>query len=171
MNVRFMGPLLVAMLLTSLTTAQSVPSQVASPLAAGTFRLTVTEREASLDAHEASLAAILAEIGQRTRIPIVTIHPRGDERITIHLSLMPLDKALKQLTPDVAIVAAQGPNAPPHRIAKVYLLPKGQPGSTQLEYSRISPEIPVATDARESATSSEAEESIRFKFTFDPSQH
>ncbi len=81
-------------MLTGLAAGQSTPSQATSFLATGTFRLTVTERELSLDAREASLAAILTEIGQRTKIPIVTIYSGVDERITIHLSQMPLDKAL-----------------------------------------------------------------------------
>ncbi|WHZ28364.1 MAG: hypothetical protein OJF51_003162 [Nitrospira sp.] len=50
----------------------------------------------------------------------------------------------------MAIVTAQGPNAPPHHIAKVYVLPKGQTKLTQLE------DRPVAGP---------------FQFTFDPSQH
>lgn len=86
--------ILWAMLLTGLAAAQSTPSQGTSFLATGTYRLTVTDRELSLDASEASLAAILAEIGQGTGIPIVIVAPGVDERITIHLSQMPLDKAL-----------------------------------------------------------------------------
>lgn len=131
-----------------LAVAQPIPPQTTGPLASGTFRLTVTEREVSLDAREASAAAILTEIGQRTGIPIV-LYPGVDERVTIHLSKVPLDKALRQLRPNVAIVAAQGSNAPPHRIAKVYVLPKGQTGPSQLD-------DPIPG---------------RFQFTFDPSQH
>lgn len=149
MTVHVMGLILGGILLTGLAAAQSTPPQGSSFLAAGTYRLTVTERELSLDASEASLAAILAEIGQRTGIPIVTVSPGVDEPITIHLSQMPLDKALKQLAPNVAIAAAQGPNAPPHRIAKVYVLPKGQ---NRLQLEESPPSGP-------------------FQFTFDPSQH
>lgn len=150
MTVHVVGLTLGGILLTGLAAAQSTPLQATSFLAAGTYRLTLTERELSVDAYEAPLATILAEIGQRTGIPIVTMYPGVDERITIHLSLMPLDKALKQLTPNVAIATAQGPNAPPHRIAKVYVLPKGQAQLPQLvENSGDGP----------------------FQFTFDPSQH
>ena len=150
MTVHVIGLTLGGILLTGLATAQSTPPQGTSFLATGIYRLTVTDRELSLDAREASLAAILAEIGQRTGIPIVTMSPGVDERITVHLSQMPLDKALKQLAPNLAIATAKGPNAPPHRIAKVYVLPKGQ---TKL------------------AQSEEHAKSGPFQFTFDPSQH
>lgn len=142
--------ILGSMLLTGLAAGGSPPPQATGPLAPGTFRLTVTEREVSLDAYEAPLANILAEIGQRTGIPIVTLSPGVDERISIHLSLMPLDKVFKHLSPNVAISTAGGPNAPPHRIAKVYVLPKSQAKLTQVEER--------STDEP-------------FQFTFDPSQY
>ncbi|MFO0698130.1 MAG: hypothetical protein U0236_02790 [Nitrospira sp.] len=149
MTVHVMGLTLGGILLTGLAAAQSTPPQANSYLATGTYRLAVTDRDLSLDASEASLAAILAEIEQRTGIPIF-ISSGMNERITIHLSQMPLEKALKQLAPNVAIAAAKGPNAPPHRIAKVYVLPKGQ---TKL------------------AQSEEHAKSGPFQFTFDPSKH
>jgi type II secretory pathway component GspD/PulD (secretin) len=149
MTVYVMRPVLGGILLTGLAMAQSTPPPANSFLATGTYRLTVTDRELSLDAAEASLAAILAEIEQRTGIPIV-VYSGMNERVTIHLSPMPLDKAIKQLAPNVAIATARGPNAPPHRIAKVYVLPKGQNQLTQAE------ERPAGGP---------------FQFLFDPSQH
>jgi hypothetical protein len=148
-TINFTGLVLGGIVLTGLAVAQSTPPQAASFLATGTYRLTVTDRELSLDAAEASLAAILADIEQRTGIPIV-VYSGMNERITIHLSPMPLDKAIKQLVPNVAIATARGLHAPPHRIAKVYVLPKGQSQLTQLE------EHPAAGP---------------FQFSFDPSQH
>ena len=149
MTVHVMGLLLGGILLTGFATAESTPPQTNSFLATGTYRLTVTDRELSLDANEASLAAIFSDIGQRTGIPIV-VYSGINERITIHVSQMPLDKAIKQLSQNVAIATAKGPNAPAHRIAKVYVLPKGQTQLTQLD------ERPTAGP---------------FQFTFDPSQH
>ncbi len=148
-TVPVMGLVLGGVLLTGLAVAEPTPPQGTSFLATGTYRLTVTERELSLDASEAPLAAILAEIEQRTGIPIV-VYSGMNERITIHLNQMPLDKALKQLSQNVAIATTKGPNAPPHRIAKVYVLPKGQTQLTQLD------ERPTAEP---------------FQFTFDPSQY
>jgi type II secretory pathway component GspD/PulD (secretin) len=144
-----MGLLLGGILLTGLAIAEPTPPPANSFQATGTYRLTVTERELSLDANEASLAVILAEISQRTGIPI-SVYSGMNERITIHLSQMPMDKALKQLAPNLAIATAKGPNAPPHRIAKVYVLPKGQTQLTQLD---------------------ERPTSEPFQFTFDPSRH
>lgn len=149
MTVPVMGLILGGILLTGLATAESTPPQANSFLATGTYRLTVTERELSLDAFEAPLAAILAEISQRTGIPI-SVYSGMNERITIHLSPIPLEKALKQLAPNLAIATAKGPNDPAHRIAKVYVLPKGQTQLTQLD---------------------ERPTSEPFQFTFDPSQH
>lgn len=149
MTVPVMGLTLGGILLTGLAAAQSTPPQANSFLATGTYRLTVTDRDLSLDANEASLAAIFSDIGQRTGIPI-SIYSGMNERITIHLSSIPLDKALKQLAPNVAMATTKGPNAPAHRIAKVYVLPKGQTQLTQLD------ERPAGGP---------------FQFTFDPSQH
>lgn len=149
MPIHVMGLTLGGILLTGLAAAQSTSPQANSYLATGTYRLAVTDRHLSLDASDASLVTILAEIEQRTGIPIF-ISSGINERITIHLSRMPLEKALKQLAPNVAIATAKGPNAPPHRIAKVYVFPKGQ---TKL------------------AQSEEHAKSGPFQFTFDPSQH
>ena len=91
MTVYVMGLVLGGILLTGLAMAQSTPPPANSFLATGTYRLTVTDRELSLDAAEASLAAILADIEQHTGIPIV-VYSGMTERVTIHLSQMPLDK-------------------------------------------------------------------------------
>lgn len=149
LTVPLMGLLLGGILLTGLAVAEPTPPPANSFLATGTYRLTVTDRELSLDANEAPLAAIFSDIGQRTGIPII-VYSGMNERMTIHLSQMPMDKALKQLAPNVAIATTKGPNAPAHRIAKVYVLPKGQTQLTQLD-ERSTPEP--------------------FQFTFDPSQH
>ena len=61
MTVYVMRPVLGGILLTGLAMAQSTPPPANSFLATGTYRLTVTDRELSLDAAEASLAAILAD--------------------------------------------------------------------------------------------------------------
>jgi type II secretory pathway component GspD/PulD (secretin) len=121
----------------------------------------VTEREVSLDAQEASVAAIFADIGQRTGIPVV-IYPGVDERITIHFTRVALAEALKQLTPNVALVTAQGPDAPPHRITKVYVFATGQARSPQRAVAP-SPQAETVSDA--------AARPAPFQFTFDPSQH
>jgi type II secretory pathway component GspD/PulD (secretin) len=161
MQVRIVGFILGGILLTGLAAGQPLPPQAASPLAPGTFRLRVTGHEVSIEAQEASVAAIFADIGQRTGIPVV-IHPGVDERITIHFTRVALAEALKQLTPNVALVTAQGPDAPPHRIAKVYVFAQGQARPSQLEGAPAS-QAETANDA--------AARPAPFQFTFDPSQH
>jgi type II secretory pathway component GspD/PulD (secretin) len=155
-------------MLTALAAAQEVSSPPSLSLAAGTYRLMVTERAVSLEAQEASIAAIVADISRRTGIPIV-IYPGVDERITIHLTQVALAEALKRLAPNVAIVPAQGMDAPPHRIAKVYVFAKGQARTTVVD---------TRPPQREGATSPQAETANNavarptpFQFTFDPSQY
>jgi hypothetical protein len=147
-------------LLTAIATAQEGSSPSTLPLAAGTFHLNVTAHEVSLEAHDASVAAIFAALGQRTGIPMV-IYPGVDERITIHLTRVALDQALKQLTPNVVIRTASGPDAPPHRIAKVYVFAKGQARPQRAGASAPQAETAPDTAARPAP----------FQFTFDPSQH
>jgi hypothetical protein len=119
----------------------------------------VTAHEVSLEAQDASVAAILAAIGQRTGIPMV-MYPGVDERITIHFTRVALDEALTQLTPNVVIRTASGPDAPPHRIAKVYVFAKGQ-----ARPQRAGAPAPQAETAPDTAA-----RPAPFQFTFDPSQ-
>jgi|RhiMethySRZTD1v2_1073278.scaffolds.fasta_scaffold1929193_1 hypothetical protein len=148
-------------LLTAIATAQEGSSPSTLPLAAGAFHLTVTAYEVSLEAQDASVAAIVAAIGQRTGIPTV-IYPGVDERVTIHLTRVALGAALKQVTPNVVIRTALGPDAPPHRIAKVYVFAKGQARPPQ----RAGAPAPQAETAPDTAA-----RPAPFQFTFDPSQH
>lgn len=172
-RIRLVGCLLGSMILTGLAAAQSIPLQAAPPIDPGTFHLTVTEREVSLEAQEASVAAIFAEIGQRTGIPMV-IYPGVDERITIQLTRVALHEALKRLTNNVAILTARSTDAPLHRITKVYVFATGYTKPPQVDGSPIPPQAPVTGDT----TRSQAETANRavarpapFQFTFDPSQH
>jgi hypothetical protein len=160
MKVRVVGFILGGMLLTGLAAAQPMSPQAAPPLAPGTFRLTVTEHKVSLEAQEASMAAILADIGQRTGIPVV-VYPGADARVTTHLSRVPLDEALKRLAPNIVILPAQGVNTPPHRIAKVYVLATGQARPPEVEGGTLS-HTETANEA--------AARPAPFQFTFDPSQ-
>jgi hypothetical protein len=155
-------------------TAQQAPSTAEPALAPGTFRLTVTEEHLSLEAQDASVAAIFREIGQQTGIRM-TIHPGVDETITMRFARVPLRDALKRLAKNVAIVTTQAPNAPPHRIAKVYVFAAGQAGVVS---GGRGPTRPPAATAKETAprppTATAKEATPRpepFKFTFDPSQH
>jgi hypothetical protein len=123
-----------------------------------------------LEAQEASVAAILADIGQHTGIAVV-VYPGADARITTHLSHVPLDEALKRLAPNIVILPAQGMNAPPHRIAKVYVLAVGQAIPPQVDGGPTQPQTPAPTDAQGQDRQPSAARPAPFQFTFDPSQH
>jgi hypothetical protein len=158
----------LAFLLTGLAAAQPMLPRAEPSLTPGTFRLTVTEREISLDAQEASSAAIVADIGRRTGIPTV-IYPGADERITIHMARVALDEALRRIATNVVILPAQGADAPPHRIAQVYVLAKGQPRPPEADSRPVLPQASRTTDATGHTTDATAR-SAPFQFIFDPSQ-
>jgi hypothetical protein len=158
----FVGLTLGAMMLTGLVTAQSVPPQVVPPLAPGTFHVTATEHELSLEANDAPVATIFAEIGRQTGIPMV-VHNGVHETITIALDRVPLYEALTRLAKNIVIRTAQGPSAPPRRIAQVYVLAPGQARPPEVDSHPTQPEAPGTTDT--------ATRPAPFQFTFDPSQH
>jgi hypothetical protein len=129
----------------------------------------VTDRELSLEAQEASVATIVAEIGRRTGIPMV-IYPGVDERITTHLTRVALAEALTRLAKNVVILPAQGADAPPHRIAKVYVLAPGQARPLGVEDGPAQLQAPGTTGAAGQAHD-KVSRPAPFQFTFDPSQH
>jgi hypothetical protein len=159
---RFVGLILGAMMLPGLTAAQPVPTPAVPALAPGTFHVTATAHALSLDANEAPVAAIFAEIGHQTGIPMV-VHPGVHETITIALDHVPLSEALTRLAKNVVIRTAQGAGAPPHRIAQVYVLAPGQARPPEVDGRPTRPEAPGTTDA--------AARPAPFQWTFDPSQH
>jgi hypothetical protein len=143
------------------TAAQPQAAPPAS-LAPGTFRLAVMGATVSLEAQAAPMKAIVAEIGHQTGIAVRM--PRAvDDTITLHLDRVPLREALTRLATNVVIVSVQGPNAPPHGIAAVYVLSAGHAGAPQESQERPLPpgETGKAPAARPAP----------FQWTFDPSQH
>jgi hypothetical protein len=142
--------------------AQPQTSVPASPLTPGTFRLAVTGESVSLEAQAASMRVILAEIGRQTGITM-RISGAVDDTITLHVDRVPLREALTRLAKNVVIVNAQGPNAPPHGIAAVYVLTAGQAGVPHVVQDRPPP--PGETGQKPAARPAP------FQFTFDPSQH
>jgi hypothetical protein len=109
----------------------------------------------TLEAYEASVHEICAEIGRQTGIEIL-LYPGPDTTITTHFEQVPFREAFRRLASNVVIVEAHGPRIPPHQIAKVYILHEGQPGHAHtVGGTRTSqPQTPPAP----------------FQFTFDPSK-
>jgi hypothetical protein len=161
-NVVFLGLVVGSVLLPRVSSAQPQASSPTLALAPGTFRLEVTGDIVSLEAQAASIRAILAELGRQTGIA-VRMSQTADDTITLHFDRVPLREALTRLAKNVAVVNAQGPNAPPHGIAAVYVLTAGQAGVPHEVQDRPPPS---GETGREPAS-----RPAPFQFTFDPSQH
>jgi hypothetical protein len=130
---------------------EEASKDVPSPQA---FVLTVHENLLSLHAREASLKAILAQIGREMAIDVVA-HIPADEKITVEFDQLPVGEALKKLSRNYTYVvdAARADR----RITKIVVLAKGD---TTL------PSSSTALDARPTDSS----RSKPFKFEFDPSK-
>jgi type II secretory pathway component GspD/PulD (secretin) len=124
-------------------------------LAPKAFVLTVHEQQLSLRAREASLAAILAQIGRELGIDVVA-HIPADETITVTFDQLPIVEALQQLSPNYAYVVdtARGDRS----IAKIIVLSKGEAAT------RPPSSTPPA------AQRTEAPRPKPFTFEFDPSK-
>ena len=124
-------------------------------LAPQAFVLTAHDHRLSLRAREASLTAILAQIGRELGIEVVT-HIPADETITVTFDQLPVVEALKKLSPNYAYVVdtARGNS----RITKIIVLSKGEAATR-----------PNASTPPE-AQRTDASRSQPFKFEFDPSK-
>ena len=111
---------------------EEASKDVPSPQA---FVLTVHEHLLSLYAREASLKAILAQIGHEMAIEIVA-HIPADEKITVELDQLPVGEALKKLSSNYTYVvdAARADR----RITKIIVVSKGE--ATTLQSSSTPPE-------------------------------
>jgi hypothetical protein len=156
------GLLFGSLLLPRVSAAQPQSAAPIPPLAPGTFRLAVTGETVSLEAQAASVAAILAELGRQSGIAM-HVSRLADETMTLHFDRVPLREALTQVAKNVVMVTAQGPDAPPHGIAAVYVLAAGQAGAPRAGQERPPP-------AGETGRTPAAQPAP-FQFTFDPSQH
>lgn len=167
-------------ILTSIASAQNETTQL-SPLAIGTFRLTVTENKVSLEANKASVAVIFAEIGQRLGIKM---NLNTNEIITTRFESVPLFEALKRLAKNIVIITTQGSNDMSDHITKVYVFGKGQINLSQVEESTTPIQSIGTTPSMEQGSpllvsgdnvppqtetiNEMASHPERFKFTFEP---
>ena len=121
-----------------------------------TFDLTVHEQRLSLRAREASLTAILAQIGRELGIDVVA-HLPEDETITVAFDDLPVVEALKKLSTNYAYVVdtAKADN----RITKIVIFSKGETAP------RPSASLPPDAQSTESSA-----RPAPFRFEFDPSQ-
>ena len=146
------------------------------------FLLTVEDHQwMSLRAREASLQAIVQEIGRKMGIKVVGTIPK-DETVTMTFSRLPVADALQHLSPNYGYQI--GHENGEEKIATIFVLPQPKgfvrpqpiPGETQRDESTASM-VSETTDAvkilpRETANQSDEKEPVRpapFGFAFDPS--
>lgn len=160
--------------LTFIFNATSLPAQSQSTgKAKPAFVVTVRDNLISLKATDASLIEVLEEIGKRTKIEIVAPLPEK-EKITAEFDKLPLEEAIKRLTPNYSHAMISEPGG--KRIGKIIVLQKGgetarpvpatkAPGIKRPETAaKPTPSVKPET-VKEKPPAQES-----FKFEFDPSQ-
>jgi len=108
----------------------------------GSFHLSISEGLISLQAREADLKEVLAEISKITGVEIVFDRHLA-KRISVSFFNKPLDEALKRIAQNRGIVFAQEPGKEDWRIMRVVVLP----GSAGPEKKRTGHERPVGSAA------------------------
>jgi type II secretory pathway component GspD/PulD (secretin) len=127
----------------------SPPESSARP---GEFVLTTEGEQISLAATEASLKAILEELGRRLSVQVVaTVSP--EEKVTTHFTQLPLADALQRLSQNYAYVMDSAKET--GKITKIMVTPAGKGGAQALP----APSTPAPPRA------------APFHFEFDPSQY
>lgn len=145
------------------------------------FVLTVEDELVSLRAREASLQAIVQEIGQKMSIKVVGTIPKN-ETVTTAFTQLPVAKALQHLSPNYGYQV--GRENGEQKIATIFVLPQPKgfvrpqpmPQETQRDESTTAV-VAGTTDAvkilpRQPANQSDDKEPARpapFGFAFDPS--
>lgn len=89
----------------------------------GDFELTIEGDLISLSAEDASLEAVVQEIGRRMSIDVDAYIP-AEERITVEFDNLPIEAAIKRLSERFLYLTDTSKGD--HRVTKIYLLPKGE---------------------------------------------
>jgi hypothetical protein len=136
--------------------AEVAPNPATPQVLSSSFVLTVHERALSLQAEDASLRAIMEELGRQTRID-VQVHLSVDTRVTLAFAQLPLAEAIEHLRRYASIVyqtrQAHGD------IIRIIVFPRGLGDSTALGMP--------ASNTSDAAGA----ESKPFQFDFDPSKY
>jgi hypothetical protein len=126
------------------------------------FVLTIQDNLLSLKAQQASLQAILDEIGRQMHIEVVAQIP-AQEKITFAFDRLSLEEALQRFGDYTNYVYVKGAEKEPGQISKIMIFPKRE---------TIVPSSPPAQEAGvKKGASKEAPRPEPFKFEFDPSQY
>ena len=115
----------------------------------GNFVLTVEANRLSLDAQDASLRAILEEIGRKMHLEILGEIP-AQETITVEFRNLPLEQALHRLSSNFGYQMKSEKDS--QKISKIFILPKGTgPANAKRTTQEIEPreELGMPSLARE----------------------
>ena len=143
----------------------------------GNFVLTVEANRLSLDAQDASLRAILEEIGRKMHLEVLGEIP-AQETITVVFHNLPLEEALHQLSSNFGYQMKSEKGG--QEISKIFILPKGTGTNTRPTTKEVEPRQELVTPNSEpilQAESAKENESDNekptrpepFQFQFNPS--
>ena len=144
----------------------------------GNFVLTVEANRLSLDAQDASLRAILEEIGRKMHLEVLGEIP-AQETITVVFHNLPLEAALHQLSSNFGYQMKSEKDG--QEMSKIFVLPKGTgPANAKRTTKEVEPRKEIVTPSSEPVLQAEGakenqsdkEKPTRpepFKFQFDPS--
>jgi hypothetical protein len=162
--------LLLPLLLTSVTFGGEADGRSkGNPAAKADFVLTVKGNLISLDAKNASLKAVLEEIGRRMSIEVLALLPE-QEKITTEFEAVPLEEAIERLVRNYPhlIVSQEGDR----KITRIIALQKsGDPVQSQPAVKGPEKPIKLESRMREEAAKKESPPPEPFRFQFDPSQY
>lgn len=147
----------------------------------GTYELTVEANRLSLEAQDASLRAILDEIGRKMNLEVLGEIP-AKETISAEFHNLPLEQALQRLSSNFGyqVKSEQGGQ----EISKIFILPKGTGENTRFTLEEVAPRKEREVQKPERVIQAENAKKIEldkdpdnekparpepFKFEFDPS--
>lgn len=148
--------------------AQNQPAVKPKPA----FVLTVQDNLVSLKAKDAALIEVLEEIGKRMKVEIVGAVSEK-EKVTAEFEKLPLEEAIKRLTPNYSHAMVSDPSG--KGISKIIVLQKGGetarpiPATKPAEIKR--PETKPAPSVKQEVIEEKPPvQQEPFKFEFDPSK-
>jgi hypothetical protein len=154
------GLVLSALLVSAITTAQTVEKPAPSKTPQSLFQVKVSIGTLSLDAKDAPLAKVFKEIGRQAGIAVEgNVDPA--ETVTMRFDKVPLEEGIKRLSNNVTIHYGDKPNEKGHRITKIVVLSEDKRKVTRSQDAKaVKPSIASEPEPRPEP----------FKFEFDPTK-
>lgn len=145
---------------------RAIEAQQGAKAQPGTFQVKVSKDYISLEANQAPLVQIFAEIGRQAKITFDT-NVAPEEKITIRLDRVPIEEGIRQLAKNVSFFYAENPTDKTQRIERVVVLSTGSGVSGQGKVSSQA-EKRNQPAPQQAETSKPPPQSEPFKFEFDP---